>query len=175
MADETIDPATLELENQLRRLDSITDPASRAAATDLVAAVLQFHTAALERMLELVEAQESGAAVVNGFDRDPLVRSMLLIHDLHPESVATRVRRAIADLEPTARKRGASVQVVEASAGAVKIQLRNGKDGGGSFAPVVESALREAAPEAEIVIEEIGGASFVPLESLQSATAAMQK
>lgn len=170
MPEESVHPASLELEAQLRRLETIADPASRSTATDLVAAVLQFHTAALQRMLELIDASEGAAAVLSGFDRDPLIRSMLLVHDLHPDSFTARVNRAVADLEPTIQKRGAKLELTAIEDGIVKIAIKAGPDTHGPLSPMVEKAIRAAAPEAEqVVIEETGGpppAGFVPLDSL---------
>ena len=172
MTDETLHPASVELEEQLRRLETIADPASRSTATDLLASVLQFHTAALDRMLQLIESSDSSAALLAGFDRDPLVRSVLLVHDLHPDSFNTRVRRAITDLEPFLKKRGATLELIAAEGGLVRVRISSGPETRGPLTPTVEQAIRSAAPEAvQVIVEEPGATpkhGFVSLEALQN-------
>ena len=170
MSDETLHPASAELEAQLRRLETIADPATRGIATDLLAAVLQFHTAALQRMLELVESAEGGAKILAALDRDPLVRSVLLVHDLHPESLASRVRRVVAELEPMAHKRGAQLELLEAGEDLIRVRVR----GAQGLASSVEHAIRNAAPEAaQVIVEEPAPvAGFVSLETLQNSPTA---
>jgi hypothetical protein len=173
MAEDNLHPASAELEEQLRRLDTITDPTSRNIATDLIASVLQFHTAALERMLEILRENDGNAAAMAGFDRDPLVRSMLLIHDLHPDPVDARVRRAVKELEPTARKRDATVEVITAEEAMVRVRIKGGQ-AGRPLGEIVERAVRAAAPEAEqVIVEEplAAGPGFVPLDALQKPAA----
>src|SRR5690348_3930051 len=99
MSDQDLHPAVADLEVQLRQLEKIADPVSRRIATDLLASILQFHTAALQQMLEVIHENEEGSAIMGRFDRDPLVRAMLLVHDLHHESFQRRVTKAVADLE----------------------------------------------------------------------------
>jgi Fe-S cluster biogenesis protein NfuA len=177
MSDETLHPASVELETQLRRLETIVDPASRSTATDLVASVLRFHTAALERMLELINGNDNKGPILEGFDRDPLIRSVLLVHDLHPQTLATRVQRAIADVEPTLRKRGARVELIEADEERVLVRISGGEPGRGTFAPAVEKVIRSSVPEAvNIIVEDTAApapaSGFVPLEKLGHAEAA---
>jgi hypothetical protein len=171
MNEETLHPASVELETQLRRLETIVDPASRSTATDLVAAVLRFHTAALERMLELIRDSESGGRILSGCDRDPLVRSMLLVHDLHPDPVSARVRRALAEAKSMLQKRGAVAELLDVDADRVHVRISGGEPGRGTFAPAVEKLVRSAVPEiVSVVVEDSAGAAptsgFVPLGSI---------
>lgn len=177
MSDETVHPAAVELEAQLRRLEAIADPAARSTATDLVAALLRFHTAALERVLELISASESAGAILTGCDSDPLIRSALLVHDLHPDTLQTRVRRAIADIEPMLQKRGARIEMIEAGEDRIVARISGGEPGRGTFAPAVERVLRSSVPEAaNVVVKDTavpaGDSGFVPLETLGTAGAA---
>lgn len=174
MQEEALHPVSVELESQLRRLETIADPAARSIATDLLASVLQFHTAALERMLKLVEGSQDGTKVLAGFDADPLVRSVLLVHNLHPDSLDARVRRAITDLEPLVKKRGASLELIAAEGGLVRARIRGGD--GRPLGPAVEQAIRSAAPDAvQVIIEDENAArasGFVSLDALQNPAAA---
>jgi hypothetical protein len=169
MPDDNLQAPFAELENQLRKLETIADPACRSVTTELLASVLRFHTTALERMLQLIQNSEAAGAILAGLDRDPLIRSMLLVHDLHPESVSMRVRRAVAELEPYLQKREAKLEIITIEEDCVRIKVTAGSHGG-PVGATIEQAIRNAAPEVEqVIFEESGGsgAGFVPLEALQ--------
>jgi hypothetical protein len=175
MTDQELHPAVADLEAQLRQLETIVDPASQRIATDLLASVLQFHTAALQKMFEAINGSDDAAAILGRFDRDPLIRGMLLVHDLHPEPFQARVQKAIAELEPTMRKREATVELIDAEPGLVRVKIKGGRPGGKPSAPLVEQAIRNAAPEAEqVLVEEAvsSTAAFVPLTELKKAAPA---
>ena len=184
MIEQTPDAASIELEKQLARLDSITDPVARAAVSDLVASLLEFHGAGLERIFAAVaEKYGDTSALFAELDRDPLVRSLLLLHELHPNSLRERVESALREVEPRLAKREARAELLTAEDGVVKVRITTSGAGHGPIAPAVEQAIRAAAPDAEeVVVEETGPApsAFVPVQALQQAgepraTAAAEK
>jgi hypothetical protein len=80
---------------------------------------------------------------------DPLVESLLLVHDLHPLDTDTRVRRALGRLGTGAEFLGIDNE------GVVHVRLGHGC---GSTAEVVEEAITNAAPETT-------GVEFAPREA----------
>ena len=184
MIEQTPDPTSVELEKQLARLDTITDPVARAAATDLVASVLAFHGTALERVFSTIaEKYPDTSNLFAELDHDPLVRSLLLLHDLHPRSLQERVESALRELEPRLSKREATAELITAEDSIVKVRITTSGAGHGPIAPAVEQAIRAAAPDAgQVVVEEAASSQtgFVPLQTLQNAettqsTAAAEK
>ena len=73
---------------------------------------------------------------------DPLVESLLLVHDLHPLDAATRIRRALGRIGSGAEFLGLD------EAGVAHIRLGSGC---GSTTAAVEQAIAEAAPETSSV------------------------
>ena len=74
-----------KIEGLIRKIENLPDPAARASALALVQALMEFHGAGLDRMMEMIaEAGESGYAVFDKFATDDLVGSMLLLYGLHP-------------------------------------------------------------------------------------------
>jgi hypothetical protein len=99
--------------------------------------------------------------------QDPLVGSLLILYNLHPEPFEARLERAFDKIRTILRKQGATLQVL--AAGEALIQLRIVGSPGQDLQTPVREALLESVPDAaEIVIE--GGqkpqSGFVPLESL---------
>jgi hypothetical protein len=147
-----------EIEALIRRVEESADPSTRAGVRELVQAILKYHGAGVERLVEI--AWEANPSLVQAFARDDLVASMLLLYDLHPEDFSTRVQRAI-DAIP-------HVQLAGISENNVRVKLM-------SPAAISREALAQAiyaaAPEtATIEIEGVAGAgSFVPVEALLRA------
>lgn len=136
----------------IAQIDSSADPNVRAAARDLVEALMEFHGNAAARMMEMVD---NGTAMAMG--RDDLVRPLLLLYDLHPESAEIRVRRSLDRIR--------NVELVGVEDLVVRVRL-NG-NGHSPSREVIEAAIQEAAPEIRsVLIEGLKLADFVPLENL---------
>lgn len=173
MADEGLDLDSLEIEAQVQRLQTIADPVARATATELIASVLQLHGAALQRILEILEERRE-PAITAALDADPLVRSILLLHDLHPQSTAERVTAALRELEGRLKKRDASVELLSLKEGAVKLRLINRGTSSGVEA-LLEQAIRDAAPEVSgVEIESVSPirSGFVSIDALRAGAMA---
>lgn len=152
------------IEELVQKVQALPDPAARQTALDLVQAILDLHAGALERMMEIIATTESGPPIIDALGADPRVSGILLLHDLHPLDLETRVAQALDD--PAFRSRGAAVELIAIHDGVIRVRI----DGGPGLKLAVEKALWEAAPEAvELLIE--GGSvqvssNFVPLEAL---------
>src|SRR5690349_16481580 len=85
-----------QIETLIAKLDQSADPELRACAKDLVRLIMDFHGAGLERMMYMIsQSGDPGRNIIERFDRDDLVRSLLLLYGLHPVNFEERVRRAI--------------------------------------------------------------------------------
>ncbi len=140
------------VEELIAQIDSSADPNVRAAARDLVQTLMEFHGSAAARMMEMVDG---GTALAMG--RDDIVRPLLLLYDLHPESAEVRVRRAID------RIRNVELIGIEELEARVRI-IGNGHS---PSREAIETAIQEAAPEIRSVqIEGLKIADFVPIGNL---------
>ncbi len=149
------------IEELVRQVEQIPDPESRECAQKAMEAILELHGAGLERMMELVlEGGSSGEAAVRRFTNDSLVSSLLILHDLHPDDVETRIGE-------TLRKMHAQAELIGVFGGAVRVRL-SGE--GCGLKESVEAAIRAIAPDVtEVVIEERPAQGFVPLAALGMA------
>ena len=90
------DELVLRVQDLQARLASSGDPATRHVAEELVSAVVQMYGGGLERIVELLHAGgEEGERVAAALGDDPLVATLLLIHDLHPVPLDVRVHQAL--------------------------------------------------------------------------------
>jgi len=153
------------IEDLVRRVSEIPDPQSRDTAHALMEAILELHGAALESMLDTAfDSGESGKAMIRRFAADSLVASVLLLHDLHPDDLETRVHRALGKVH-------GSAELLGVFHGAVRVRITGS---GCGLRESIEALIREAAPDAATVVIEdaLPSSGFVPLASLGIAVPA---
>jgi Fe-S cluster biogenesis protein NfuA len=133
------------------------DPA--AVAEQLVRLLVGLYGDGLGRIVALLaDRGESGAEVVAALATDPLVESLLLLHDLHPLDVDARVQRALDRVRPYLGSHAGGVRYMGVTDGVARLRLEGSCDGCPSSAVTVklaiEGAVMDAAPEVtEVVVE----------------------
>ncbi|MHB8719572.1 MAG: NifU family protein [Candidatus Dormibacteria bacterium] len=140
------------IDELVESLGAIADPAARAQVEELLGAVLALHGDALRSILDAVAAQpDGGAALFEAFSRDHLVRSVLLVHELHPRTLHDRVEEALESVRPIMHGHKGDVELIGIEDDVVRLRLRGSCDGCPSseltMKAAVETALYEAAPE----------------------------
>ena len=159
----------------VEEVESIADPEVRTSTRQLVQLVMEFHGTALDRALEiLANGGEPGMAFIEQLGRDSEVSSLLVLYGLHPESLETRVGKAVERLEPKLRRDGASIELLGIEDSAVRIRVTPGTHTCGSttkaLQSTVEDAVYEAAPDiASLVVDGLDGQpanGFVALDKL---------
>ena len=145
-----------ELYEQLR---VSTDPATFDRAEELLRRVTELYGAGLARVVELVRAE--APELLPGLVDDELLGSLMVVHDLHPDDLASRVEMALESVRPFLHGHGGDVLLLEldAARGAVHLQLLGSCDGCPSSAvtlrTAVETAIADAAPEIIVIdVEE---------------------
>jgi Fe-S cluster biogenesis protein NfuA len=140
-----------QIEQLLDELEATADAASCARAEKLLQLVTKLYGAGLARAVEL--ARRVDPAVLDAFVGDELLASLLVVHDLHPDSVLDRVEGALARVRPLLGAHGGDVELVgiDADTATVVVRLLGTCDGCPSSAitlqSAVERAITESAPE----------------------------
>ena len=168
------------IEELVAKLESIADPDHRAATKHLLHALTDLYGSGIERMMELVhQSGQPAAALIAAFERDDIVKGLLLLHGLHSEDLESRLNGALEKTRPYLKSHGGNVELVSVDeSGAVKLRLEGSCHGCPSSSVTmklaIEDAIYEAAPdilslEVEGVAEEpvrTHAVGFVPLEQL---------
>ena len=170
------------VEALLAELASHAGPEIAATAEELVSCLVELYGAGLAEIIRIVgeDAAEngSGTRLIDKLVADPLVESLLLVHDLHPLDTAARVRRAIDQVMP---KLGSHAGPVELRGiddqGVVHLQLERSGHGCQSSSATIQAAISEsvaeAAPEATGVdIEVVAAPAELPLLQITRRPAA---
>jgi Fe-S cluster biogenesis protein NfuA len=177
-----------ELQQQLHRIEELiltleqnADPALRAVAKELVQLLLDVHGAGLERMLQITsESGASGKELIDRFGQDELARSLLLLYELHPRDLATRVAEGLDSIGPYLRSRNAGVELISISEGSVRTRLVGSAHGctASSLKSAIEEALSKAAPDLISITVEVEpepmAPVFVPLANLRTFNGSAQ-
>ena len=160
-------------------LESIADPAARAAAKELVQLLMDLHGTALERVMEIVfQSGESGPTVIDELGQDQLVSSLLVLYGLHPDDLQTRVERKLKQIRSALHKKGAEAKLVSVINGEVRLHVSlEGHTCGstkGTVQGTLEVAMYEAAPDLTSLVveglEEPTASGFVAVEALLAAS-----
>ena len=109
-------------------------------------------------MAVLAGGGEAGAAIMTALTEDPLVTSLLLLHDLHPLSVDERIQQALDQVRPYLGSHAGGVQYLGVRDGVATLRLEGSCHGCPSSTVTVrlaiEGAVQDAAPEvSEVVVE----------------------
>jgi Fe-S cluster biogenesis protein NfuA len=164
------------------QLENIADPEARASAKALVQLLLDLHAVGLERVMEIVAKNgDSGQQAIDDLGRDPLVSSLLVLYNLHPLDLESRVAQAVEKVSSKVRKGGGELELLSNEKGIVRLHLQVSGHACGStgktLKSMVEDALYEAAPDvSQLSIEGLeepdGSSGFVPLGKLGGVIAA---
>ena len=152
----------------VQTLEQANDPELHATAMELLQCVMELHGAGLDRILRTLDEIPDGERATKKLLDDDLVASLLLLHDLHPDDIETRVQHALQSVRSTLESHGCEAELLAVEGGCVQLRLHSNGGGCGSTATTMKNTLQdavsEAAPDAARV--EIETAQRVPASQL---------
>jgi Fe-S cluster biogenesis protein NfuA/nitrite reductase/ring-hydroxylating ferredoxin subunit len=126
-------------------LEASGDSATSELAEELVSAVVQMYGAGLERIVGVVtEAGSDGERIAEALTADPLVATLLLIHDLHPVPLEDRVQAALDSVRPYMESHGGGVELLGLENGIARIFLRGSCSDCSASTVTLELAIKQA-------------------------------
>jgi Fe-S cluster biogenesis protein NfuA len=145
---EQLEVSELEARRAVARVESLLERIEDdPAALEAVEAVVDLYGEALARLLDGADPTE-----------DELLRHLLLVHDLHPVDIETRVRQALEDVRPYLGSHGGDVELLGVEAGVARLRLAGTCNGCPSstvtLRNAIEEALLRAAPDLERIEAE---------------------
>jgi Fe-S cluster biogenesis protein NfuA len=162
-----------EVRERIERVEQLLGAIEgNADAVEAVGAVVELYGEALRRVV----AYEPPGELLE----DELLSHLLLVHDLHPEPVESRVARALDEVRPYLGSHGGGVELLGVADGVARVRLEGTCNGCPSSTATLRHAIEEAvgraAPEllgveAEGVAEPApAGPQLVQIGSLQCPT-----
>jgi Fe-S cluster biogenesis protein NfuA len=167
------------VEELLAELGAQAGPRAAATAEELVASLVEFYGAGLAEIVQIIgQDVVAGKRLMTKLAADPLVESLLLLHDLHPLPIADRVRKAINAVMPQLGAHAGQAEFAGLDeAGAVRIRLELSDHGrqahAGAVQEAIEQAVADAAPDAAgVSFEVVTAAPELPLLQIGRSPAA---
>jgi Fe-S cluster biogenesis protein NfuA len=169
------------IESLLLEFEKSGDPATQAKLRELVQSLLDYHGTAVRRLVEMVQ-QSKGPDVLPALAEDELISSLLLLYDLHPIDLRTRVELALDKVRPYLKSHGGEVELLDTADGIVQLRMKGSCHGCPSSAITMQTTIEQSiysfAPDvAGITVEGVvdqetspSPASFVSLTSLSQST-----
>jgi Fe-S cluster biogenesis protein NfuA/nitrite reductase/ring-hydroxylating ferredoxin subunit len=139
------------------------------AAEELVRLLVGLYGDGLTQIVAVLGDQgPAGHEMLLKLAEDPLVESLLLVHDLHPLDVDARIQRALDRVRPYLGSHAGGVQYVGVTDGVARLRLEGSCHGCPSSTATVElaisGAVKDAAPEVTEVI--VDGMTAAPEPAL---------
>jgi Fe-S cluster biogenesis protein NfuA/nitrite reductase/ring-hydroxylating ferredoxin subunit len=157
------------VEELLGILASSGDSRLAPAAEELVSLLVGLYGDGLGRIVTVLgEEGDAGAQMLARIADDPLVGSLLLLHDLHPMDVDARIQLALDRVRPYLGSHAGGVEYLGVTDGVARLRLEGSCNGCPSSTVTVQLAIQGAvegaAPEVtEVVVE---GMTTAPEPSL---------
>jgi Fe-S cluster biogenesis protein NfuA/nitrite reductase/ring-hydroxylating ferredoxin subunit len=160
------------IQRLLEQIEALPSPSTRELIHEFMEATLAFYGQGLARILQVVS--ESGPEGQNAYQHlinDKVVRGLLLIHDLHPADLETRLRDALDQVRPYLESHGGNVELISLTGQAARLRLEGTCKSCASSAVTLELAIRHAIEEAcpDLVGFDVEG---IPQEQATQATIA---
>lgn len=167
-------PQSMEqVEGLISKIENLPNAEARTTALELVKALMEFHGAGLERLMEIVaDAGDPGYAMFDNFAADDLVGSLLLLYGLHPLPIEARVTKALEKVRPYLESHGGNVELLDITGGVVHLRMQGSCKSCPTSAMTLKLAIEEAiyaaapdvvAIEAEGVTEQAPATGFVQI------------
>jgi Fe-S cluster biogenesis protein NfuA/nitrite reductase/ring-hydroxylating ferredoxin subunit len=111
--------------------------------------ILGFYGKGLKKILKIIAEGNSSAAkdIYNELIEDSFVNGLLLIHDLHPLDLKTRLYKALEKVKPYMDSHGGSVELLSFENGVAKLKLAGNCRGCPSSSSTLELGIRQSIEE----------------------------
>jgi len=160
------------VETLIAELRAQAGPQAAATAEELVSCLVELYGAGLATIIELVGEPE----LMDKLVADPLVESLLLVHDLHPLDTSARVRQAVEEVLPQLGSHAGDVEYLGLDdTGVLRLRLEQRGCSADTVRDLIGKAVAAAAPEAAGVgIELVAPPAELPLLQITRRPAGIQ-
>jgi Fe-S cluster biogenesis protein NfuA len=135
------------VETLIAELRSQAGPQAAATAEELVSCLVELYGTGLATIIEVVG--EDRPELMDKLVADPLVESLLLVHDLHPLDTSARVRRAVEEVLPQLGSHAGDVEYLGLDdTGVLRLRLEQRGCSADTVRDLISKAVAAAAPEA---------------------------
>lgn len=137
------------IQQLIEDIEALPDVNARNMMQECIQEMLTFYGKGLERILKVISNGNSTAAkdIYNALIEDSFINGLLLIHDLHPLDLKTRLYKALEKVKPYMDSHGGSVEIVSLEDGIARIRLAGNCSGCPSSSSTLELGIRQSIEE----------------------------
>jgi Fe-S cluster biogenesis protein NfuA/nitrite reductase/ring-hydroxylating ferredoxin subunit len=136
------------IQELIARIESLPDASARRLLHECLQSLLGLYGDGLARVLQLVENEgRDGERAREALLQDKLVRGLLLVHGLHPESLETRLHAALDKVRPYLKSHGGDVELLDLENDVAQLRLEGACKSCPSSSVTLELAVRDALEE----------------------------
>lgn len=156
MDDQAFAERAARIEALVEAIEAWPDTGSRTQTIDLLQLLLQVYGEGLARMMDIVAQRH--ADLLHELAQDDVVAHLLLLHDLHPLPVETRVALGLEEVRPVLQSQGGRVEFVGLEGGVARIRLHESCSGSPAatmaLKQTIADVIQKVAPDLEGVVTE---------------------
>ncbi|MEP6663599.1 MAG: NifU family protein [Verrucomicrobiota bacterium] len=134
-----------KIKRLIEQIEAFPDETARDLLHECLQSVLALYGEGLGRVMQLIKnAGADGEQVHGALIHDKLVRSLLLIHGLHPQSLEERLQEALGKIRPYLESHGGNVELLGLENDVAKLRLQGTCKTCPSSTITLELAVRQA-------------------------------
>lgn len=146
---EELNRQSKRMQDLIEQVNNISDPKSKELMQECISEILTFYGRGLERILDILMNENNQAAtkIINELMEDSFISGLLLIHDLHPLDLQTRLHLALEKVSPYIESHGGSVEIVSLEDGIATIKMAGSCKSCKSSSVTLELAIKQSIEE----------------------------
>lgn len=160
------------IQELIEEIDSLANGDAKELMQECIREILSFYGHGLERILRIISNGSNSASkeIYNNLIDDSFLSGLLLIHDLHPLDLRTRLHLALEKVKPYMDSHGGSVEIVSLENGVAKLRLSGSCKGCPSSSSTLELGIKQAIEEhcPDLVELEVEGATVSAIPDASS-------
>ena len=137
------------IQKLVEKIEALPYPAAKELLQECMEAMLAFYGIGLGRILNIVNgAGQNGQKLHQELIHDDVIKGLLLIHDLHPLDLETRLRGALDQVRPYLASHGGNVELISLENDVARLRLQGTCKSCASSSVTLELAIRHAIQQA---------------------------
>ncbi len=138
------------------RFERCEDSEAKRSGEALIGALVQMYGGGLAQLVRLLSESDGAQERLRAaLECDPLLATLLLIHDLHPATLEERVAEALEQVRPYMESHGGNVELRSLQGGVARIRLQGSCSDCAASAVTLELAIKQALEEYAPDIESL--------------------
>lgn len=179
MEDRDVRQLVAQAEGLLHKVEALEEGAAKSIAVETIQVLFELYGEGLARILNRAVPFDS-SGLLKSYKEDELISHLLLMHDLHPDPIETRLQQALDEVRPYMESHGGNVELLGVEAGVAHLRLVGSCHGclasSTTMKLAVEKAVHKFAPDL-LAIEADGAVQppprpmegFVPVSNVGTA------